>query len=58
MVSCPYNYTLYLQIEGKIIMARFLSTFSVHIDEGYQLKVIQRTTLTTADGVPCTLQLR
>ena len=42
-------------MEGKIILSRLLSSFQVTLQEGYQLKVEQTTTLRPADYVPCTL---
>ena len=42
-------------MEGKVILARLLNSFQVNLQEGYQLKVEQTTTLRPVDGVPCTL---
>ena len=42
-------------MEGKIILARLLNSFKFNLQEGYQLKVEQQSTLRPADYVPGTL---
>ena len=50
-VACYF----FSQMEGKIILSRLLSSFQVTLQEGYQLKLVQTTTLRPADYVPCKL---
>ena len=42
-------------MEAKVILARLLNSFKIDLEEGYQLKVEEATTLRPADDVPCTV---
>ena len=47
-----------LQLEGKLLFAKFLQRFDFNLDQSHKFGVLESATLRPEGVLPCTLSLR